>query len=180
LFTEGLVKKDLELLEELIGMIQISANRSIHIIDELLLLANVRGKNIQISPLDMQSVFSDVLQDMIKTRSVRMKHPETWPESVGYAAWIEEVWYNYLSNGSKYGGIPPEIEVGYNELPNRKIRFWIKDNGDGIKPEDQPLLGLSIVKRIIEKLNGEVGVESKGIRGEGCLFFFTLPASDFK
>ncbi len=198
LFTEGLEKKDMKLLEELIGMIQISADRSIHIIDELLLLASVRKKNIQTSLLDMQSIFSDVLhrlEYMIKTRHVRVKYPETWPESVGYAAWIEEVWYNYLSNGIKYGGNPPEIEVGYDVLPNGKIRFRIKDNGDGIKPEDQPLLynqftrldnhhekgyglGLSIVKRIIDILNGDVGVESKGIRGEGSLFFFTLPTPD--
>jgi K+-sensing histidine kinase KdpD len=37
-------------------------------------------------------------------------------------------------------------------------------------------LGLSIVKRIVEKLGGSVGVESEGA-GEGCLFFFTLPAN---
>ncbi|PJF26487.1 MAG: PAS domain-containing sensor histidine kinase, partial [Phototrophicales bacterium] len=36
-------------------------------------------------------------------------------------------------------------------------------------------VGLSIVKRIIEKLGGEVGVESRGIAGEGSIFSFTLP-----
>jgi hypothetical protein len=35
-------------------------------------------------------------------------------------------------------------------------------------------LGLSIVKRIVEKLGGRVGVESAS--GQGSLFFFTLPA----
>jgi signal transduction histidine kinase len=37
-------------------------------------------------------------------------------------------------------------------------------------------LGLSIVRRIVEKLGGEVGVESSAVPGEGCLFFFDLPA----
>ncbi|AHW62229.1 hypothetical protein FH5T_17840 [Draconibacterium orientale] len=37
-------------------------------------------------------------------------------------------------------------------------------------------LGLSIVKRIIEKLGGKVGVESTGEKGAGSLFYFKLPA----
>jgi signal transduction histidine kinase len=34
-------------------------------------------------------------------------------------------------------------------------------------------LGLSIVKRIAQKLGGEVGVESEV--GKGSVFYFTLP-----
>jgi signal transduction histidine kinase len=35
-------------------------------------------------------------------------------------------------------------------------------------------LGLSIVRRIVEKLGGSVGVES--VSGQGSTFSFTLPA----
>lgn len=35
-------------------------------------------------------------------------------------------------------------------------------------------LGLSIVKRVIEKPGGEVSVESRNIPGEGCTFYFVL------
>jgi PAS domain S-box-containing protein len=71
------------------------------------------------------------------------------------------------------------------------ICFWIRDNGAGLTPEEQarlftPLtqlahvratghgLGLSIVRRIVEKLGGQVGVASKA--GHGSVFTFTLPA----
>ena len=72
-------------------------------------------------------------------------------------------------------------------------RFWIRDNGIGIAPENQARLfttfyrvfsagnghglGLSIVKRIVEKLGGEVGVQSSGTPGEGSIFSFSLPAA---
>jgi len=36
-------------------------------------------------------------------------------------------------------------------------------------------LGLSIVKQIVEKLGGQVGVESRV--GKGSTFFFTLPCA---
>jgi two-component system sensor histidine kinase/response regulator len=70
------------------------------------------------------------------------------------------------------------------------VRFWVSDRGPGISPEDQTRLftpftqleqvrvtghglGLSIVRRIVEKLGGEAGVESEV--GQGSIFSFTLP-----
>jgi two-component system sensor histidine kinase/response regulator len=133
-----------------------------------------------------------------------------WPMAMGYDPWVEEVWVNYLSNAIKYGGRPPRVELGFDvstprpELgtkaqPNgaleRKegtIRFWIRDNGPGLTPEEQTRLftpftrldqarakghglGLSIVRRIVEKMGGQFGVESEV--GRGSVFSFTLPSA---
>jgi signal transduction histidine kinase len=70
------------------------------------------------------------------------------------------------------------------------IHFWVRDNGGGLTPEEQTRLftpftqlsqvrarghglGLSIVRRIVEKLDGQVWVESNV--GQGSTFFFALP-----
>jgi signal transduction histidine kinase len=132
------------------------------------------------------------VKDIITEKSAQMNLPASWPVALGYGAWIEEVWVNYISNALKYGGTPLVIELGSEILPNQKVKFWIKDNGKGLSSDEMDSLfnkftrldtlraeghglGLSIVKRIIEKLGGEVGVESKNIPGEGCRFFFILP-----
>jgi signal transduction histidine kinase len=133
------------------------------------------------------------IKNLILKNNVQISVPEKWPTAVGYATWVEEIWVNYLTNAVKYGGTPPTIQVGANFGRNGMIKFWIQDNGDGITPENQSKLfrkyirlapdkaegyglGLSIVKRIVKKLEGQVGVESSGKKGDGALFWFELPA----
>jgi signal transduction histidine kinase len=109
---------------------------------------------------------------------------------MGHGPWVEQVWINYISNALKYGGSPPYVELGAAAQSDGMVRFYVHDNGQGISPEEQAQLfqefirlgqtragghglGLSIVRRIVEKLGGEVGVESE--IGQGSIFSFTLP-----
>lgn len=169
-----------------------------NIIEELLLLAGVRKREVQLAPLDMAEIVAEAqerLADMIDKHQVRIILPETWPVALGYAPWIEEVWVNYVSNAIKYGGTPPRVELGATEQENGQVGFWVRDNGPGLTAEDQDKLfapftqinqarakgqglGLSIVRRIIEKLGGQVAVESAGVPGQGSLFSFVLPRVD--
>ena len=165
-----------------------------NIIGELLLLAEIRRTEVQHERLDMVNVVSEALQRLaflIEEKGAEIVVPDTWPVAVGYSPWIEEVWVNYLSNGIKYGGQPPHLELGATVQDDGFVRFWVRDQGPGISPGDQTRLftpftqleqvratghglGLSIVRRIVEKLGGEVSVESEV--GEGSEFSFTLPA----
>ncbi|MBN1937014.1 MAG: HAMP domain-containing histidine kinase [Anaerolineae bacterium] len=176
-----------------------SAQRMRNIVDELLLLASVREiAEIDIRPLNTSSLVRETLerlQYMIDAQQAQVIVPERWPFALGYGPWVEEIWVNYISNAIKYGGQPPQVELGY-DLPtadsaDTTIRFWVRDNGAGLSPQEQcrlftPFerlhqvraeghgLGLSIVRRIAEKLSGQVGVESQV--GQGSTFYFTLPA----
>jgi len=179
-----------------VGTIVSYGRKMTEIIDDLLLLAEVRARDdLLLLPLNMTRLVRDVelrLKTVITQYNARVTvvDADTWPQVLGYAPWIEEVWINYITNGLKYGGRPPRLEIGGTVMPNGLARFWVRDNGDGITLEEQRVLfqpffrlkspgveghglGLSIVRRIIEKLGGEVCVEST--IGQGSEFGFILP-----
>jgi signal transduction histidine kinase len=179
----------------LLQRIQSTAFRMSDIIDELLLLSQVRRLEVPRQTLDMATIVASVhdrLGEMIGEYGADLILPDAWPAALGHAPWVEEVWANYLTNALKYGGRPPRIELGADVQPDGFVRFWACDNGPGLPPEATrhlfvPFsqlsslrraghgLGLSIVYQIVEKLGGRVGVESQP--GQGARFYFTLPAS---
>jgi signal transduction histidine kinase len=167
----------------------------INITEELMLLSGVRKLKVPLTPLDMDTIVTTSrkrLSMLLSEYQGQIIAPDFWPVAVGYAPWVEEVWVNYLSNGLKYGGSFPELTLGTETQADGMIRFWVRDNGLGIEPADQDKLfveftrldeirvqgyglGLSIVRRIVEKLGGQAGVNSRP--GHGSEFYFTLPAA---
>ncbi len=166
-----------------------------NMLSEILLLASVRSlSDVELFPLEMGRIVAEVrkrLRLQIDKYQAELIVPTSWPIALGYASWVEEVWVNYITNGLKYGGNPPKLKLG-GKRTNNMIHFWVQDNGQGISPEDKSRLfkphsrlyehrvkgeglGLSIVLRIIHRLGGEVGVESKV--NEGSIFWFSLPAA---
>ncbi len=196
-------------VQENVHRITQTGHKMTNIINELLLLSSVRKVDAVASePLDMGTIVAEAVHrfsDRIASSHADIVMPDTWPQAVGYAPWVEEVWVNYISNALKYGvrpddDIPPHIELGFEEdAPARGqdqaaafISFWCRDNGPGITDEAQQQLfiefsrlesaraeghglGLSIVRRIITKLGGDAGVES--VIGTGSTFWFTLPVA---
>ncbi|MBN1286421.1 MAG: HAMP domain-containing histidine kinase, partial [Anaerolineae bacterium] len=200
-------------IREFLNTIARNSLRMNNIIDELLVLSSVRKLDeVAVGPLDMAQIIAEArerLMLMIEETGAEItfdKPPGEWPVALGYAPWIEEVWANYLSNAIKYGAptpcpdsdeqppVPPQIELGAKWDPVQdKVRFWVRDHGPGITPEDQQKLfvqftrlngtraaghglGLSIVQRIVARLGGEVGIESAP--GVGSTFYFTLPCKN--
>ena len=190
---------DPETITNSLQMVSSSARKALRIVDELLLLARVsQVGTITTGPLDMMAIVEEAthrLSNLASEYNATLKIPETWPVAVGQAGWVEEVWANYISNAIKYGGKSPFITLGSRVIKQPEgdiILFAVKDWGPGLSPEAQSQLftpftrlgqprstgyglGLSIVQRIVTKLGGEVGVESKGIPGQGSVFYFTLP-----
>jgi PAS domain S-box-containing protein len=172
------------------------------IVESLLVLASARSNEVRIQAVDMAVILADVcraLEPEISRTGAELHLVDDWPPVLGYAPWIESVWTNYVSNGLKYGGSPPRLDIGFDvdeAMPRadpsgkEMVRFWIRDWGPGLTEEEQSRLfapfsrldrperlghglGLAIVRRIVEKLGGRLGVDSRP--GEGSTFWFTLP-----
>ncbi len=190
-YSDGM---DLDNIKQYSDVIFRNGHKMSNIIDELLLLASVRTEDVNLKPLDMAEIVDEAQQRLsyvIAESKAKLTLPDEWPSSQGYGPWVEEVWANYISNAVKYGGDPPEMELGATVHNNGTVQFWVHDNGAGLSPEDQSMLfipfnrvtktkveghglGLSIVERIMKKLSGKVSVESEGIVGKGCIFSFYL------
>lgn len=102
---------------------------------------------------------------------------------------VSQVLMNMLSNAAKFTS-KGSITFGYDIFGNDRIRFYVRDTGTGISLANQDRifkrfdridnkvegtgLGLSICKLLVEYMDGEIGVDSKG-EGKGATFWFTLP-----
>ncbi len=181
----------------LVDQIQQTGMKAGSIINELLTLASLRSADVVYTPVDMHAVVQEALARlklMVEERKAEIAQTTEFPRALGHAPWLIEALVNLISNAINYGGDPPKIEIGADPPSDGFIRYWIKDNGNGISPQDQSRLfqdfsrlakrrtdghglGLSITRRIITKLGGTVGVDSSGQPGEGAVFWFRLPAA---
>ena len=135
-----------------------------------LLAPRAQAKNIEIA-----SFVDDRLPEMI----------------VGDTARLRQVLLNLAGNAIKFtasGGVAVIVEPAGDD-----IRFLVHDTGIGLKPEDQARifrdfeqadgsstrkfggtgLGLAISKRIVERMDGDIAVDSEA--GKGATFSVTLP-----
>ena len=101
---------------------------------------------------------------------------------------LNQVISNFVNNAIKFTS-EGSICVGYDQVDESHLRFYVSDTGIGIEPEKQTEiferfvklnsfvhgtgLGLSISKSIIEQMGGTIGVDSEP--GKGSCFWFILP-----
>lgn len=180
---------------EAVEAIARSAQKMQEIVDALLLLGEARRTGVPSEPVDLGRAAAESLRSLgheVGRLGAEVRLPESWPAALGYAPWVERVFANYLGNALKYGGRPPRVEVGATPASSRFVRISVRDNGRGLAPDERERafipftrlspekadghgLGLSIVRRLVERMGGEVAVESDGTPGAGCIFSFTLP-----
>lgn len=179
---------------EYLNIVSTSSRKMCSIIRELLLFASIGKKAIKYSVIDTKYMVNQICKrfsKIINEKKVKIIIPDTFVECSSYGPWIEQVWLNYINNAIKYGNINPIVEIG-SECVDDFVKFWVKDNGHGLTKEEQIEIfklqdnqtvqhniikghgiGLSIVSRIVTKLDGYTEVESTV--GGGSIFSFYLP-----
>lgn len=123
--------------------------------------------------------------------------PQIHPQVVGDARRLKQILVNILENASKYSGDGKKILFKMEEVKKQKhqagtYRFVIEDTGMGMKPDflahifepfsradDSRInkvagtgLGMTIVKNLVDMMNGDIEVESR--YGKGSRFTVTL------
>ncbi len=164
------------------------------LLSALLQLSRLGRQELDIELLDMNELFENILSTFeykIKRHDIDLKIGNL-PPCLADRKQINQLFSNLIANSLKF--LHPERK-GKLEIRGRgtefKSYYYIKDNGIGIKPEHQEKifeifkrvhdqqdidgegLGLSIVRRILEKNNGDIKVES--VYGQWAKFTVMLP-----
>jgi PAS domain S-box-containing protein len=195
-FSELLINPDYEFSKEehdsYLKEIAQGSRKMTSIIKELLLFASMKKEEVDVGEINMKETLDSAchrLKYQIKEKNAQIEISENILNCTGYSLWVEEIWLNYISNAIKYGGTPPKIKIYSSKTKNGYIKYSVEDEGEGIKSELKEIifniqdknkdkltkgfgLGLSIVKRIIEKLDGHLSIESE--EGKGSVFSFYL------
>jgi PAS domain S-box-containing protein len=185
---------ELEIPESL-TFISASANKMKVLLDGLLQVSRVGTADVHIVPLKMNEMMDKISQAMqfqISKTDAEFT-VEDLPDCLGDEAMINQVFSNLIDNALKY--LDPDrsgkIHVaGWTEGP--RAVYCVEDNGTGIdpshvgkifevfhrlNPDDSAGgegLGLSIVMRMLDRLDGQIHVESEP--GKGSRFLVSLPA----
>ena len=191
--TEKLTPILNEDIPEILGYILVSVSKIDTLLSGLLRISRLGRASINIEGLDMNELLSNV----IGTFEFQLKHlginliVDDLPSCIGDEAQINQVFSNLMNNAIKY--LDPNkkgfIQIsGYEK--NGRIIYSVEDNGIGISPEHQEKifdlfyrldpkstsgegLGLNIIRKILDRHDGKVWVESE--YGKGSKFYISLP-----
>lgn len=165
-----------------------SAKKMMQVVQDILVFSSLKKDEIRTEKVDMKQILESVfdrLNFQIEQSQAEILVPKTVHPSIAVAPWIEEVWFNLVSNAIKYGGNPPKIEISSQILESGYVKYCVKDNGKGISKDkkEQVLnlgsgvsntgfgLGLSIVQRILDRLGGRFEIENNPEGGTNFTFY---------
>lgn len=189
--TEDLGDQASPASRQMLGRLQDASLRMDHLTRDLLNYSQISRGTLTIGPVDLDAVVAHVLTNYqdIAAAGVQVRAPLGLV--AGQESLLVQVVSNLLGNAVKF--VPkdraPRIEIRSEQRDAGMLRVIVEDNGVGI-PLDQREriflcferldtrepgtgIGLSIVRKAIERLGGRVGVESEP--GRGSRFWFELP-----
>jgi signal transduction histidine kinase len=175
------------------------ARRMEGFVTDFLDLARLTSEKVvfDFQPLDPRLMVDEALEPLRPQIQEKRLHVEV---TMGGLPWVEvDAWavrrlfMNLLTNAVLHGRSGGTIEIG-GEDEDGMIRFWVKDDGPGIREQDLPHifeqfhtaaagskgsgLGLAIAQQVVQAHGGRIWVEST--EGEGATFYFTLSKTQKK
>jgi signal transduction histidine kinase len=171
------------------------------LINDLMYFSRLGRADLAMQEADPNAVIVEIQQMMetvLSERRARIVVPRTLPRIVCDRTRVTEVFRNLITNAVKYNDKTERlVEIGFLESFNTKERaeknvFYVRDNGVGIEPEFHQEIfrifkrlqnasdgqetgtgvGLTFVKKIVERHGGRIWLESES--GKGTVFYFSL------
>lgn len=179
-----------------------SGNHLLELINQVLDLARIESDNLSI---DLKTVkLSDIvnhclpllINNAMESNNIQLINniENDTHNVIADPLNLRQVFINLISNAIKYNKKNGTITLNVEEIDNQKIRILITDTGIGLSPDEinkifEPFqrlsfvnsavegtgIGLTITRQLIEKMNGEMGVDS--VKDAGSTFWFSLPLS---
>jgi PAS domain S-box-containing protein len=186
-YGERLEKEPRQFLERII----MGANRLDRLIQDVLTYSRIIRGEGELSSINLDKLVREVVETYPSLRSSHIEIVSTAVLVRGYEVALTQCIANLLGNALKF--VSPETVPQVNvwaESSGEYVRLWVQDNGIGIAKRDQARIfdifsrvhgndryegtgiGLSIVKKAVEKMGGRVGVESE--IGKGSRFWIEL------
>jgi signal transduction histidine kinase len=177
-----------EAAQEYALRIENSAKQMDALIHSLLSYCHVAGSTVRLERLDPGEILRQVTGE--RQNEAEFSLSETFPAVLGDRGFLLQVLTSLVSNAVKFvgSGVRPKVSVRH-ETRGARVRIWIEDNGIGISPEHHTRIfktferldpeqfegrgmGLAVVRAALERMDGEVGLESAP--GQGSRFWIEL------
>lgn len=185
---------DTEKVMQNLERIRTEVNATFEMIDQMLWLAKIEHKSEVLSHVEVEPILQRALErfkPQLKQYNFQVTLPDAYPQVVGNARWLEEVFANVISNAIKYRKLEeanPTLKINI-ERGAASTQFEFIDHGLGIGESDLQRvfekferftetqakssgLGLALVKEMVQAMEGEVGIDSK--LGHGTTLWFKL------
>ncbi|HEX5139651.1 MAG TPA: ATP-binding protein [Dehalococcoidia bacterium] len=182
---------------ELMKSMEVEASRLNQLVENLLLLARAEmGREPTLLPMMISRLIDRIvanLRSSYPTRQVIVENRLSGDIIESDETSIGQTLYNLMTNAAKYSPDDTPIELGAWETADG-IRFCVSDRGQGVSPEELPLIfesfyrsdgavrkaqgkgiGLAVCRRLVEGLNGHI--EARLREGGGLEVSFTLPVT---
>jgi len=181
--------------QEYLKRIAQAAQRMDALVRDLLAYSRLGSAEVKAESVDLGALVQEILRGMdaeLKARKAEVLVEEGIPQVLGQRPILFQVVANLISNAVKFvaPGVPPRVRIAAQSR-DRWVRVRVEDNGIGVDPQYREKLfggferlqaadqypgtgiGLAIVKRAVEQMGGQVGVEPR--EPQGSSFWFELP-----
>jgi signal transduction histidine kinase len=166
-----------------------------NLVIDLMAYGRIARAEIQLAPVNMEEAWKAAVsqcETLIETRRANIRSLPPFPNVHAHLPTLSQVLANLLNNALRFvpRNISPEVSFWSEETGNGHVRVSVKDNGIGIAPEHHERIfrlferietlnepgtgvGLSIVRKGVERMRGRVGLDSAP--GQGSRFWIELP-----